>query len=99
MGRFIFTTTLTALGPIVIFLSSHFQTQWLFWVGAVFSVIVLLLDLASGVLRFPILPLLFAVAGIVMGSGEWYVGAILGLVTYQVVEVVGRLYALIRTYM
>lgn len=72
--------------------AGFFFAPWLFWIGVAACALSLVLDLASGVLKFPILPAI-AVGVCALLVGPWYVGAGVGLVVYAAIEVGGMLVA------
>ena len=86
----IFTAVASLVGSVGYFA----DIGWLFWVGAGLSSLNLYMNLASGVMKFPILPLLFMVIG-ASSSKEWFFGACLGLIAWTMVESVGEIFSVL----
>jgi len=83
----------TVAGPILGASGWFTQTMWLFWIGVVVCVITLFLNVASGVMKLPVLPVLFmAVAAILLSP--WYVGLGVGLIAWTALESVGEIVGL-----
>ncbi len=72
--------------------AGFFFSPWLFWIGVAACSLSLFLDLASGVLKLPILPATAIGAGALV-IGPWYIGAGAGLVFYASLEVAAMLLA------
>lgn len=85
----------TISGPVLGFAGWLLQFGWLFWVGVAFCVVVLILNLASGVLKFPVLPLLFMGVAAAVAS-PWYFGVGAGLLAWTALESVGEIIGLKR---
>ncbi|NNM66325.1 MAG: hypothetical protein HKL99_17285 [Burkholderiales bacterium] len=69
------------------------QTMWLFWVGVAICVVTLFLNMASGVMRLPVLPVLFmAIAAWLLNP--WYLGLGAGLIAWTALEAVGEVIGL-----
>jgi hypothetical protein len=69
--------------------------MWLFWVGVAVCVITLLMDLASGAMKLPVLPLMFMAAA----SGfltPWYVGIGVGIAGWTALDGAGAIIGRIR---
>lgn len=82
---FIFTLSGPALGGIGWFA----DVRWLFWVGVALCAVNLFLNVASGVMKAPILPALVMIfAGAFLHP--WYLGAAVGLLAWTALEVVGE---------
>lgn len=79
---------ITALGPFTGGAGWFFEIPWLFWAGVVICAITMLLNIASGVMKLPILPVLFMVIAALI-QDLWYVGAGIGLLVWTTFEVVG----------
>ena len=82
-------TFFTLSGPVVVLAGIVLGWQFLFWIGVTLCAINLILNLASGVMRFPILPLLFIVPAALIFS-PWHVGAAVGLAAYTAIEGAGE---------
>ena len=97
---FVFTA-ITASGPIVGVLGLYFGSPIMFWIGVVISLFNLFMNLASGAMSRPILPVLFVAAGGVLTAAialvgnaigpPWYYGWGLGLLTWTALEAAGEL--------
>lgn len=83
----------TAAGPLLGAGGWFTQTMWLFWVGVVVCVITLFLNMASGVMKLPVLPILFMVIAAVLLT-PWYVGLGVGLVAWTALESIGEVVGL-----
>lgn len=83
----------TALGPLVGAAGWFLSISWLFWVGVVLCAITLFLNIASGVMKFPLLPVAF-MAGAAALFSPWYVGIGIGLVTWTALESAGEIIGL-----
>lgn len=82
---------LTLAGPLIGGIGWFIEYHWLFWVGVGLSALTLFLNLASGVLKLPILPTVFiAVGG--FGLSPWYVGAGAGLLLWTAFEPIGEVF-------
>lgn len=84
---------LTASGPVVGGAGWFLSYSWLFWVGVALCVITLFLNVASGVMKFPILPLLFMVVAAAFLS-PWYVGLGVGLLVWTTLDSIGEVIGL-----
>lgn len=85
----------TALGPILGVVGWFLPLSWLFWVGVALCVITLFLNMASGVMKLPVLPVLFmAVAATFLSP--WYVGLGAGLLIWTALESIGEVIGLKR---
>lgn len=85
----------TAAGPVLGGLSWLLQWPWLFWVGAALCAVSLLLDIGSGAMKLPVIP----VALMALGSGAlspWWFGAAVGLMGWTTLDSVGALVKLAR---
>ena len=68
------------------------QVPWLLWIGVIVCILNLALNLASGVMKLPILPALFMLVGAVVATPWWY-GVAVGLIVYTGLEALGEVYA------
>ena len=85
----------TAGGPLLGVCGWFSQIMWLFWIGVAVCVLTLLLNMASGVMKLPVLPVLFmAIAAALLTP--WYVGLGVGLIAWTALESVGELIGLRR---
>lgn len=80
----------TAAGPLVGAVGWFAGIGWLFWVGVVICAITLLLNVASGVMKLPVLPVLFMLMGAFF-INPWYVGCGVGLILWTALETVGEI--------
>ncbi len=81
---------ITVAGPLLGTGGWLSQTMWLFWVGVAICVVTLILNMASGVMRLPVLPVLFmAIAAGLLNP--WYLGLGMGLIAWTAFEAVGEL--------
>jgi|GEM_PF-3498916 len=86
----------TVAGPILGASGWFTQTMWLFWLGVVACVITLFFNvLASGVMKLPVLPVLFMAASAILLS-PWYVGLGAGLIAWTALEFVGDIVGLCK---
>lgn len=65
--------------------------QWLFWIGVGLALLTLFLNLASGVLKLPVLPALLIIIAASLIT-PWYVGAAAGLLTWTGLELMGEIF-------
>ena len=80
---------LTLAGPLCGGIGWLIEYQWLFWVGVGLSTLTLFLNLASGVFKLPMLPILLMLIG-AWSMSSWYVGAGVGLLLWTVLELIGE---------
>ena len=85
----------TALGPLLGAAGWLFSLSWLFWLAVVLCGITLFLNMASGVMKLPVLPVLF-MAGAAAFLSPWYVGIGAGLLIWTALEFVGEIVGLKR---
>jgi hypothetical protein len=85
-------TIVTLSGPILGVSGWLLEWPWLFWLGAALSVLNLLLNLASGAMRLPLLPSVAALIGALLAH-SWFVGAAAGLLLYTAIEGISELFA------
>jgi hypothetical protein len=83
----------TVAGPVLGGLGWYLEISWLFWLGVAFAAITLFLNLASGVMKLPVLPVIFMVVAAVLLS-PWYVGLGVGLLIWTALEAVGKIVGL-----
>lgn len=82
-----------ASGPLLGAAGWFISLSWLFWIGVALCAITLLLNMASGVMKLPILPVAF-MAGASAFFSPWYVGLGVGLVAWTAFESVGEIIGL-----
>jgi hypothetical protein len=85
----------TLAGPILGFSGWFLHINWLFWGGVAICALTLFLNLASGVMKLPVLPVLFMAIAAVFTS-PWYLGLGAGLVAWTALEAVGEVIGLRR---
>lgn len=83
------TFLITAAGPILGGIGWFGGIDWLFWVGVALCVLTLFLNLASGVMKLPVLPALFMLVTAFI-VGPWYFGLGVGLLAWTAVEAAGE---------
>lgn len=81
---------LTVTGPMLGGLGWWFELQWLYWLGVLVSSITLFLNLASGVLKAPIIPAILMIGGAFLME-PWYLGAGAGLLIWTGLEAIGEI--------
>lgn len=85
----------TVSGPLLGAAGWFLSISWLFWLGVALCAITLFLNMASGVMKLPVLPVLFmAVAAVVLNP--WYVGIGAGLLGWTALESIGEVIGLKR---
>lgn len=85
----------TASGPVLGAVGWFLSLSWLFWVGVAFCVITLFLNMASGVMKLPVLPVSFMVIAAAF-LNPWYFGLGAGLIIWTALESVGEVIGLNR---
>jgi hypothetical protein len=83
-------TAFTAAGPIIGGLGYFAEMPILFWIGVVLAAANLVMNLVSGAMNFPLLPIIFVVGGS-LTIGPWYAGAGVGLLVWTALEAAGEL--------
>ena len=83
----------TASGPLIAATGMLLDVQIVFWAGVVICGINLFMNLASGVMNFPLIPgLMMWVGGAALTP--WFWGAALGLVCWTALESAGEVFSL-----
>lgn len=82
-------TLITLSGPIVSGIALLMDWPILFWIGVALAAFNLFMNLASGAMNFPILPLVAVAVGAVFLT-PWYFGAAVGLLIYTAIEGLGE---------
>lgn len=78
-------TLITLAGPVVATLGYHMEIESVFWIGVGLAVLNLLMNLASGAMKFPIFPLVCMVmAGLLLKP--YHFGAAVGLLAWTLIE-------------
>jgi len=83
-------TVFTLSGPVIGGTGFALDWMWLFWIGVALAFINLFLNLASGAMKAPILPIVFIGFGAVAYE-PGFVGAGLGLLAWTLIEGFGEL--------
>lgn len=86
---------MTAAGPLLGATGWFFSLGWLFWIGVALCAVTLFLNMASGVMKLPILPIAF-MAGAAAFFSPWYLGLGVGLVVWTALESAGEIVGLRR---
>ena len=73
-------TAFTLSGPVIGATAIYLNLPPLFWFGVALATLNLFLNLAFGIMKLPIFPTLFVIAGSIAWS-PWYMGAAFGLLT------------------
>ncbi len=90
-----FPLLIVLLGPVIGGAGWVIDSAGLFWTGVAFCVFNLVLNIASGVLRLPVLPVFFMLSASVFSSPWWH-GLGAGIVVWTGFEAAGDLYARAR---
>jgi len=83
---------ITLLGPALGGIGWLIPLPWLLWIGVAVCTLNLALNLASGVMKLPILPAICMLVGAVVATPWWY-GVAVGLIVYTGLEALGEVYA------
>jgi hypothetical protein len=86
-------TLITASGPLAGLFGWMMEWPGLFWLGAGLAGLNLFMNLASGVMRLPVLPAIAVIAGAGF-AGDWLAGGAAGLLVYTGVEAIGEIGAI-----
>ncbi|MBA3449213.1 MAG: hypothetical protein H0T56_16730 [Pseudaminobacter sp.] len=84
-----------ASGPTLSVIGYLAEWPVLFWLGVALALINLWMDGMSGVMKFPILPLLFVIFGAATLSPWWY-GSAVGVLAWTALEAIGILFTKLR---
>jgi len=90
-----FVLLVTALGPLLGATGWFLHMSFLFWLGVAVCALTLFLNMASGAMKLPVLPVAFMVffAGVV---SPWWLGVGAGLVAWTALETIGESLARLR---
>lgn len=88
-----FALLLTAAGPALGVGGWFTNLMWPFWLGTALCVLTLLLNMASGVMKLPVLPALFMAIAAALVS-PWHVGLAVGLIAWTALESIGEVVGL-----
>lgn len=86
-------TVFTLSGPLIGAAGFFLGWSWLFWIGVALSVINLVLNVASGVMKLPVLPVVCIIAGAIFYESP-VTGAGLGLLAWTLLEGVGEIFGM-----
>lgn len=89
-------TAVTATGPVLGIVGWAAGWPWLFWVGVVVCALTLVLNMLSGAMKLPVLPLAFMAFGSGFGS-PWWLGVAMGLVAWTALEALLEIATQLRT--
>ena len=78
-------TLITLSGPLLGGLGYYLEYDILFWIGVVLAGFNFFMNVASGAMKFPILPLALVAVGLAFFP-PWYIGAAIGLLVYTALE-------------
>jgi len=81
---------LTVAGPMLGGFGWWFELQWLYWLGVLVSSVTLFLNLASGLLKSPVIPVILMIGGAFL-MDPWYLGAGAGLLIWTGLEALGEI--------
>ncbi len=85
----------TAIGPTLAAAGYFGGLGWLFWIGAAFCAFNLFMNVASGAMKFPLIPGIFMFA-FAMNWTPWFLGVAAGLALYTALEAVSEIPALLK---
>lgn len=85
----------TASGPLIGWVGLTIDLPAMFWIGIAVCAVNLFMNLASGVMKLPVLPGVLIVGGMLLWK-PWLVGAALGLLLWTTVESFGELVSMLR---
>lgn len=80
----------TSVGPLLGIGGLFLHSPWLFWIGVAICFVTLCLNMASGAMKPPVLPILSMAIATVF-SAHWYVGLGIGLVVWMAFESLGEI--------
>ena len=83
-------TLFTLAGPVIGASALYLQLEWLFWIGVGIAAVNLALNVASGLMKLPVLPAVAVGIGAI-ALDERLVGAACGLLVYTAIEGFGEL--------
>jgi hypothetical protein len=78
-------TIFTLSGPFVGLTGYFFGLQPIFWIGFALACANLFMNIVSGAMRFPVLPIVCAAVASVL-IGPWYEGVAIDLLAYTLIE-------------
>jgi hypothetical protein len=89
-------TIFTLSGPVIGGAGFLFGWLWLFWIGIGLALINLVLNLASGVMKAPLLPMAFMFGGAFLYDSVM-IGGGLGLLAWTLLEGIGEIFGIARS--
>ncbi len=87
---------ISVLGPMLGIAGWVGEVSWLVWVGVAVCAINLLMDMASGAMKLPILPTVFMLVSAAASTPWWY-GLGVGLILWTALEALGGVYVWLRS--
>lgn len=81
------------MGPLIGGAGWFFDMSWPFWIGVTICAVTLFLNIASGVMKLPVLPALFMGVAAFLTS-PWYVGAGFGILVWTALQAAGEIIGL-----
>jgi hypothetical protein len=81
----------TVLGPLTASFGWFLQSSLVYWLGVILCAITLLLNMAVGGMKLPILPIIFMTFSVNYFRDSWYFGAAIGLVAWTTVDAIGEI--------
>jgi hypothetical protein len=81
---------ITWAGPVIGCRCIYLDFQVLFWIGTCIAAFNLFMNVASGAMRFPVLPAAAMILGAILWM-PWYVGAALGLLAWTAIEALSEI--------
>jgi hypothetical protein len=85
-----FMLLLVAAGPALSAVGHYLEWPVVFWLGVLVAAGNLWMDVASEVMKFPIIPIALVVGGAIMLAPWWY-GAAVGLLVWTALDAAGIL--------
>lgn len=86
-----FPLLFTVLGPAIGIIGWALQFNWLFWLGTAICILNLFLNMASGLMKLPVLPALFMMVAAFFVK-PWHIGIGAGLLVWTALESMGELW-------
>ena len=83
------------IGPILVLIGCLGSYGFIFWLGSVICAFILFMNVASGILKFPIIPIIIIMFCLPFFK-QWYVGVAVGLALWTAFEAVGQVYVRLR---
>ena len=87
---------ITVAGPLVASVGWFLQSAWIYWFGVIVCVITMLLNMAVGAMRLPVLPIVVMTLAANYFREPWYFGAAIGLVGWTTLDAIGEVIGYFR---